>query len=239
MRLFPRPPAVDPRWLALAAAVLVWLPLAARATTTVRVEWTRDSVVYGAQTLTATSSSVASSASPSCGGLGCKARITVLSGSAVVVWGAPTPVATQTNGYRQDVGQIPPLPTLNAGDMVAVIEATDAPASGHVFCDGGCGSPPSWSTIPQHSSPITVTSSATQLVSAVAARGQLSVQNEGAVDMRCSGVNTLTFAGGGSTTGGFLVKASGGAYTLINYIGALWCIVSSTSGTADVVETTP
>lgn len=117
-----------------------------------------------------------------------------------------------------------------------------APFGGSTTCklpSNATSSPTYFTTIPIHSSPITVTSTATAVVTAVAARGQLSVQNEGAVDMRCAAVNTVTFAGGGSTTGGVLIKASGGAYTWIGYVGALYCIVSSTSGTADVSETIP
>lgn len=94
-----------------------------------------------------------------------------------------------------------------------------------------------YSNLGTNSSPITITSSATQAVAARASRSMLIVANEAAVAMRCSSVNTVTFAGGGSTTGGFFVPATIGAfYTLPNYSGALYCITSSTSTTASVTE---
>lgn len=112
---------------ALAAlASFAALASAACATTTVHIEYLRGDYVYSAETISSSGSSTAGTAAPANTG---QARITVLSGAAVVKWGGTSPTATQTNGVRIEAGRAQPITvTLGAGEAVAIIEASDAPA---------------------------------------------------------------------------------------------------------------
>ena len=126
--------------LALAAT-----PGLALATTKVRVEWVSAPIggvsitpsgVYGAQNLSATGGATPalSTAAPAFGldqsgaplsvGL---ARVTVLSGAAILAWGQ-TPVASELTGLRLQVGQQVEL-VISAGQKVSVVEAADAPVA--------------------------------------------------------------------------------------------------------------
>lgn len=115
------------RFLAgLAALAVLSFASTAFATGGIHIEWIRGDHVYGSQTITATGASVQSSAAPDFGGQGLSgtARISVTQGAVIVAHG-DSPVATQTNGERIDVLSEPYLVTVNAGQQIAIIEATD------------------------------------------------------------------------------------------------------------------
>ena len=89
-------------------------------------------------------------------------------------------------------------------------------------------------------SPLTVTSSATQVVvartgAAGTGRALLIVENEGTIDLRCGG-SGVTFAGGTGAAAGVLLPGTKGAAITLPYTGALYCIASSASGTVSVAE---
>lgn len=128
----------------LAAIVIflftLWIAGGANATTaSVHIEWKRGATVYGAQSLTSTGSSAASSAAPNFDGSGTAfgvVRITATQGAAIVIVGAATPTATQTNGvYIAKGGGAVELP-VSAGQMVAIIPATDQPTGAGFDVDG-------------------------------------------------------------------------------------------------------
>jgi hypothetical protein len=122
--------------LAVAALALA-APTLAEAAAKVRVEWVQSvaqvapnqpASVYGGETLTVTTAQSTAAApsfgSPTSGGF---ARVTVLSGAAVVLAGE-TPVATETTGVRLEAGQ-EKLIAVRPGWKVSAIEAADAPSS--------------------------------------------------------------------------------------------------------------
>lgn len=137
-RLRREPPALI-LFLILALAWLIATP--AHADTRVRVEWLKGPTnVIAVETLTSSGSSVASAAAPSFGGVAGSARITVVSGAAVISCCGSAPVATQTNGFRMQVADPAfTIPGLAQGTKLAIIEATD-PAAGVGGGGGGGGS---------------------------------------------------------------------------------------------------
>lgn len=109
--------------LALAATLIAG---AAEAAGSVRVEWLRGDHVYAAETITSTGSSVASSAAPSFNGAQGRVRLTAVQGAVIVsCCSSSTPTATQANGVRLDLGHGAVTYAVEAGDKLAVIEATD------------------------------------------------------------------------------------------------------------------
>lgn len=121
--------------LAAGAAAIAALALAlpAAAATSVRIEWLKGDFVYSGETISSSGVSAASSATPNLSGTAGKARVTVVSGAAVVMCCGSAPVATQANGFRLEPGMVREF-TVSTGDKLAVIEATDAQST---FSVGG------------------------------------------------------------------------------------------------------
>lgn len=113
---------------ALAALALLACASAAHATGSVRVEWIKGEYVYGAETVSSSGVSTLSSAAPDFGGAPAKVRITPIAGAVVIAPPATAPVATQANGWRAEVGGDAITLSISAGQKVAIIEATNAPA---------------------------------------------------------------------------------------------------------------
>lgn len=123
--------------LLIALLVLFASVLPAAAATKVRIEWIRSGNVIGVTTISSSGTSAQSGAAPSFGGLAGQARITVVSGAAVVnITPATSPVATETTGLRLAVGgDAITISGVQAGLKLAAIEAADAPISGSVNVD--------------------------------------------------------------------------------------------------------
>ncbi len=121
------------------AVAMVTIASQVHAAASIRVEWIRGGHVYGAQTITTTGSTpVATSAAPDFGGSGLagQARIVNVGGAAVFTWG-PNASATQTNGIRIQAQDTPITVNVNAGDVVSLVEATDAVAGAGGSGGGG------------------------------------------------------------------------------------------------------
>lgn len=143
------------RSLADGLAVLFWMLAFAcsadAATSAVHIEWVRGQTVYGAQSLTSTGSSAASSAAPSfdtAGALGGVARVTATQGASIVVVGHATPTATQTDGFWIAPGSAPLMIPVAPGDEVAIIAATDTDASTALITNTGGAVPTQAVTVP-------------------------------------------------------------------------------------------
>jgi hypothetical protein len=107
------------------AALGLFAAGAAQATGSVHIEWMQGDTVYGSQTISATSTSVASSPAPTFASAAVptgQARISVTGGAVIVTWGN-SPTATQTNGIRLQVGSPPAVVQVNTGQEVAAAEA--------------------------------------------------------------------------------------------------------------------
>lgn len=114
------------RHLIAGALVALLAASAAQATGSLHIEYLKGDYVYSSETISSSGASAAGTAAPA--GTG-QARITAVGGAVVVKYGGTAPVATQTNGIRLQVGWSPVLVPLSAGEKIAIIEATDAPAS--------------------------------------------------------------------------------------------------------------
>ena len=112
----------------------------------VRLEWVRPSrpgfqrgssdgfaVFSGQQTFTVSSTAVRSATAPAFTGADAAtngqgmARVTVLAGAVIVLWGGPSPTVTESTGVRLEVGQTQLL-SVDTGDALSFLEAQDAPS---------------------------------------------------------------------------------------------------------------
>lgn len=132
-----QPPALLTLLLALIVAFLFGPP--AHADGSVRVEWMKGPNVISAEVVTSSGSSVQSLAAPNFGGVAGSVRLTVVDGAAVIRCCEASPTATQTNGFRLQVGDSAyTLNGLSGGTKLAVIESANAPA-GPGGTGGGSG----------------------------------------------------------------------------------------------------
>lgn len=136
----------------LVAGLVGFLTLAsatcADATGTIHIEWLRGGYVYSSEEISATSTSVASSASPAMGGTAGTARITAVAGAVVIKCGGTAPVATQTNGLRLEIGQAPMTCAVVEGEKIAIIEATTGPSGGSAGGGGAVTQSGTWTVQP-------------------------------------------------------------------------------------------
>ena len=115
--------------------------------------------------------------------------------------------------------------------------------NGNVCVNASVTSTPTYyPNITPYTSPVTVTSAtapATLVASSTTARGAITVSVEGSNAMRCGQSSSVVFAGGSGTASGVLIGGTGNptSWTWVSYIGAVYCVTSSSSSAAGVSAT--